>query len=133
MSGGDEPLVLRILLDENIPRAIGPWLRGFRPEWGVVHTSEVGLNGESDVTVFQWAQDRAFVAMTFHEDFTDYRGIASTNHHGINRLRVWPTTEAEITRALRGLFESAEVREIPGAVIIVGQNTIRIRSPRRPS
>ena len=65
MPGGDEPLVLRILLDENIPRAIGPWLRGLRPDWEVVHTSEVALDGESDLRVFQWAQDRETVVMTF--------------------------------------------------------------------
>ena len=126
-------MVLRVLLDENIPSAIGPWLRGLRPEWVVVHTSEVALNGESDLIVFLWAQDNEFVVMTFDEDFTDYRGIASSNHHGIIRVRVWPTTVEEIIRALQRLFESVEDWEIPGALIIVGRNTIRIRSPRQPS
>ena len=133
MPDGDEPLVLRILLDQNIPRAIGPWVRELRPEWEVAHTSEVALNGESDLMVYQWAQDRGFVVMTFDADFADQRGFAVGNHHGIIRLRVWPTTVEEIIRALQRLFESVEDWEIPGALIIVGRNNIRIRSPKRPS
>ena len=133
MPGSDEPPVLRILLDQNIPRAIGHWLREFKSEFEVAHTSEMALDGKSDLIVFEWAQDHQFVVMTFDEDFTDHRGIGASNHYGIIRLRVWPTTVEEIIRALRRLFESVETQEIPGALIIVGRNTIRIRTPRHPS
>ena len=119
MSDGDEPLVLRVLLDQNIPRAIGPWLRELKPEWEVAHTSEVALDGEPDLIVYQWAQDGGFVVITFDADFADHRGFAVSNHHGIIRLRVWPTTVEEIIQALQRLFESVEDLEIPGALIIV--------------
>ena len=133
MPSGEEPSVLRILLDQNVPRAVGHWLQELRPEWEVRHTSEVALDGKSDFTVFQWAQDREFVVMTLDGDFTDHRGIGVSPHYGIIRLRVWPTTVEEIIRALQRLFESVEAQEISGALIIVGRNNIRIRSPRQPS
>ncbi len=45
-----------ILLDQNVPRAVAEWLRGLRPNWNVSHASEVGLAGQSDPEVFEWAQ-----------------------------------------------------------------------------
>ena len=130
---GDEPSVLQILLDQNIPRAIGRWLQESKPEWEIAHTSEVGLDGSTDLIVIQWAQEHEFVVLTFDEDFTDQRGIGASNHHGIIRLRVWPTSVEEIIRALQRLIESVETQEISGALIIVGRNNIRVRPPRQPS
>ena len=92
------------------------------------------LTGRStDLIVIQWAQEHEFVVLTFDEDFTDQRGIGASNHHGIIRLRVWPTSVEEIIRALQRLIESVETQEISGALIIVGRNNIRVRPPRQPS
>jgi hypothetical protein len=45
------------------------------------------------------------------------------------RLRVWPTTVAEITRALVRLFAEVSLGELRGALTIVDRERIRIRSP----
>jgi hypothetical protein len=47
------PEHLNVLQDENVPRAVAVWLRKKRRLWKITHTSEAGLNGCEDSTVFQ--------------------------------------------------------------------------------
>ena len=120
-------LTLRVLLDQNIPEVVGPWLRQRRPAWLVRHTSELDLDSRPDWEIFQYAQDHGFLIITFDEDFADRRGFAVSRHHGIVRLRIWPTTIEETQVALERLLEAAPVDEWRGALIIVDRLKIRLR------
>ena len=86
------PDPLAILLDQNVPQAVASWLKRLKPTWAVFHTGDVGLSGKADETVFAWAQQQAAVIVTFDEDFANGRSFPAQRHHGIVRLRVWPTT-----------------------------------------
>ena len=55
LSEANDPASLSVLLDQNVPREIGSWLRRHQPAWKVVHTSEVELQGKSDAVIFAWA------------------------------------------------------------------------------
>jgi predicted nuclease of predicted toxin-antitoxin system len=85
-------LSLSILLDQNIPAAIGDYLRSQRSQWTVRHVRDIGLSGASDSTIFQWAQQNSTIVITFGEDFADTRMYPIGGHAGVIRLRVWPTT-----------------------------------------
>ena len=118
---------LKILLDQNVPLEIADWLRKRKPDWQVQHVLEVGLEGLPDPEVFNWAQASACVFVTFDADFGDIRNYARGPHHGIIRLRVRPTTVEQTQSALVRLMDQTEESELPGALVIIGQRTVRVR------
>ena len=119
---------LTALLDENVPFPVGLWLKGLRPHWVVHHTSELGLNGQSDDTIYEWAFKKQAVIITFDEDLADKRFFSTKDHPGVVRLRVWPTTIEETERALERLLSGISDEELQGALIIIDQSRIRVRS-----
>ena len=121
---------LTVLLDQNIPRAIATWLRSIRPTWAVHHTSDLELSGKSDEAVFSWAVQNKALIISFDEDFADGRSFPARAHHGIVRLRVWPTTIEETQQALNRLLEQVTDDELTGSLVIVDRSRIRIR-PRQ--
>lgn len=123
------PEALHVLVDQNIPRSIAEWLKTKKPTWTVHHTSDVGLNGEPDARVFEWAQENEALILTFDEDFADQRTFPVGEHAGVIRLRVWPTTVTETRTALDRLLDEVSARALPGALVIVGRTRIRIRTP----
>ena len=118
---------LTILLDQNVPIAVAVWLRKLRPSWIVLHTSEVGLGAKSDKEIFEWAQIRRAVIITFDEDFADRRLFQSQDHPGVVRLRVWPTTIEKTQEALERLLDEVTEEELSGALVIIDRTRIRIR------
>lgn len=88
MYGVPEPFA--VLLDQNVPRAVAAWLRGLRPSWDVHHATEVGLTGRSDREVFDWAQARQAIIITFDEDFADRRSFPVGGHYSVVRLGYGP-------------------------------------------
>jgi predicted nuclease of predicted toxin-antitoxin system len=125
---------LRILFDQNVPLEIAAWLRKWKPDWQVQHVLEVGLEGRLDPDVFSWAQANECVFVTFDSDFGDIRNFARDPHHGIIRLRVRPTTMEQTQSALVRLMDQIEESELPGALVIIGPRTVRVRRgplPRR--
>lgn len=123
---------LSVLLDQNVPREVGEWLRRERPGWRVVHVCDVGLGGRDDLDIFAWAQDRGFVVLTFDEDFADRRMFPVGGSRGVIRLRIWPTTVENAVGALARLLACAAPDELAGALTIVGRSRIRIRRPGPP-
>lgn len=122
---------MSVLLDQNVPRAVADWLAGRKPSWEVRHTSEVGLDGETDRRVFEWAQEHDCIIVTFDEDFADQRVFPVGDHAGVVRLRVWPTTVEETQNGLERLVANVSEEELRGALVIVGRRRIRVRGGRR--
>ena len=118
---------LKILLDQNVPLEIAVWLRKRKPRWQVQHVLEVGLAGRQDPDVFSWAKRNECVFVTFDADFGDIRSFASGPHYEIVRLRVRPTTVEQTRSALVRMMDQTEESELPGALVIIGQRTVRIR------
>jgi len=121
----------RVLLDENVPQAVAVWLSQERPDWRVSHTSEVGLDGRPDTEILEWARVNCAVVITFDEDLADRRTCPLGTHSGVIRLRVWPTTIEETQTALSRLLANVVDEDIPGSLIIIDQNAIRVRRPSR--
>ena len=119
-----------VLLDQNFPAPVMDWLRKRRPTWRITHVNDIGLAGKPDRDVFLWAQRNSAIAMTFDEDFADPRSYPWGSHHGVVRLRVWPTTVEKTRHALERLLDSVPDDELRGAVVIVGNR--RIRGRRAP-
>lgn len=110
-----------------MPTEIKDWLQSLRPSWQVFHANAVGLEGKDDFEVFAWAQQQLAIIITFDEDFADRRLYPVGSHHGVIRLRVWPTTVEEIKDGLGRLFEGVLDNDLEGALIIIDPGRIRIR------
>lgn len=122
-----------ILLDQNIPQECAAWLQRMRPAWTVSHVNLIGLAGRSDADVFRWAQARQAVIVTYDEDFADARTFPLGAHHGIVRLRVWPTTVEATIAALKRLLDQVPETDLPRNLIIVDNQRIRLRrAPVQP-
>jgi predicted nuclease of predicted toxin-antitoxin system len=122
------PRDLAVLLDENIPPELGPWLAAQRPGWTIRH------RGRSDREVFERAQSMGALVLTFDEDFADQRAFPVGAHHGVIRLRIWPTTVEEAQAALLRLLSEVDDDDLVGALVIIGRTHIRVRvGPGSPS
>jgi predicted nuclease of predicted toxin-antitoxin system len=58
----------------------------------VHHVNELGFQGKPDQFLYKWAQENIAIVITYDEDFADSRMYPLGMHHGVIRLRVWPTT-----------------------------------------
>ena len=119
--------VLNILFDQNIPVAVVDWLRRQRPKWHIKHVNEIGMQGLPDEQIYNWAQENGAIIVTFDEDFADARYYSLGRHHGVVRLRVWPTTEEVTIHALSRLLRNVQESDWRGSLIIVDNSKIRLR------
>ncbi|MFA5074451.1 MAG: DUF5615 family PIN-like protein [Nitrospirota bacterium] len=125
--------VLKILLDQNIPVAVAKWLRDSKPGWIIRHVNEVDLAGKPDERIFEWAQADGSIVITYDEDFADVRMFSLGRHHGVIRLRVWPTTIEKTIEALDRLFKQVPSHEFTDSLVVIDDNKIRIRKSRQQS
>lgn len=118
---------LSILLDQNIPFVVAAWLRSQRPSWKIWHVKDLGFEGSTDEFLYRWAQQEKAIVVTFDEDFADSRLYPLGMHHGVIRLRVWPTTIEKTIEALSRLMDCLPQEEWMESLIIVGDKKIRVR------
>ena len=123
---------IRVLLDQNIPQECLHWLRGVRPAWIIDHVNTTGLAGQPDAAVFRWAQDHRALIVTFDEDFADARSFPLGAHHGIIRLRVWPTTAELVITALGRVLQNVQAADLASSLVIVDNQRIRLRRAAAP-
>jgi len=71
--------------------------------------------------------------VSYDEDFADTRSFPLGAHHGIIRLRVWPTTTEITIAALQRVLQSVPEPDLQNSLIIVDNKKIRLRRNRHPS
>jgi predicted nuclease of predicted toxin-antitoxin system len=118
---------LRILLDQNIPVPVLDWFRKNRPLWTINHVTELGFAGKEDAFLYRWAQAANAIIVTYDEDFADARMYPLGQHHGVIRLRVWPTTIEQTEKALLRLMNEIPEAEWIRSLIIINNSAIRLR------
>ena len=123
----DQPL--HLLLDQNIPEEIARWLRGKFSALKITHVKEIKLDGRPDPEIFRWAQANRAIVITYDEDFADTRSFPLGSHHGIVRLRVWPTTVEMTQLAIERLLTQVSESDLRGSLIIIDREKIRLRKP----
>jgi predicted nuclease of predicted toxin-antitoxin system len=117
----------RILLDQNIPQALSDWLKDKLPGWEIQHVNELGFQGRSDEFLYLWAQKNGAIIVTYDEDFADSRFYPLGHHHGIVRLRVWPTTIEQTQNAMERLIDDLSPPLWRNCLIIIDNQKIRVR------
>ena len=117
----------RILLDQNVPQALSEWLEEKLPGWEIQHVNELGFQGKTDEFLFLWAQENGAIIVTYDEDFADSRFYPLGHHHGIVRLRVWPTTIEQTQKAMERLIADLSPSKWRDCLIIIENKKIRVR------
>jgi predicted nuclease of predicted toxin-antitoxin system len=118
---------LAILLDQNIPLAAAEWLRSQCPDWTIRHVNELAFQGRPDDFLYRWAQEHTAIVITYDEHFADARMYPLGKHHGVIRLRVWPTTIEQTQEAVARLLAELPVAAWRDKLIIVDNQKIRVR------
>jgi predicted nuclease of predicted toxin-antitoxin system len=118
---------LRILLDQNIPQALSDWLKEKLPGTEIWHVNELGFQGRADEFLYLWAQENSALIVTYDEDFADSRFYPLGHHHGIVRLRVWPTTTEQTQNAMERLISHLPPVNWRDCLIIIDNQKIRVR------
>ena len=119
--------ILTILLDQNIPQALSGWLKGKLPGWEIRHVNELGFHGRTDEFLYLWARENEAIIVTYDEDFADSRFYPLGHHHGIVRLRVWPTTIEQTQKAMERLLSDLSPTNWRDSLIIIDNQKIRVR------
>ena len=117
----------KILLDQNIPQAILKWLKEKLPNWEIRHVNELGFQGKTDEFLYLWAQANGSIIVTYDEDFADSRFYPLGDHHGIVRLRVWPTSIEQTQKAMERLLSDLSPTNWRDSLIIIDNQKIRVR------
>ena len=120
----------RILLDQNIPQALSGWLERKLIGWEIRHVNELGFQGSADEFLYLWAQENRAIIVTYDEDFADSRFYPLGHHHGIVRLRVWPTTIEQTQNAMERLIADLSPSNWRNCLIIIDNQKIRVRKLR---
>lgn len=123
----------RILLDQNVPQALSEWLQEKMPGWKIQHVNELGFQGKPDEFLYLWAQENGAIIDTYDEDFADSRFYPLGHHHGVVRLRVWPTTIERTQNAMERLITDLSPTRWHGCLIIIDNSKIRVRKVHNSS
>lgn len=117
-----------VLLDENLPRALGEVFRA--AGYSVVDIQDVGMRGASDDDIFRAARGRAAILATRDLGFANIRRYPPGRHGGIIVFRI-PHTPREklLLEETHDVLEELTPADIQGSTVIVEPGRSRIRRP----
>jgi len=117
---------MRILVDEDLPRAVASLLRERGHD--AVHVLEVGLGGSLDEAIFAQARDRKALLISADLDFGNIQRYPLGSHNGVIVLR-FPDhfRRGDILSLVSRLLDSTDLDSLAGALVVVGPGSYRIR------
>jgi predicted nuclease of predicted toxin-antitoxin system len=118
--------VARFLVDEDLPRSLARLLRAAGV--GSDDVRDVGLRGEADDVIFEYAVSHGFALLTADLGFGNILRFRLGSHAGIIVVRfpneVSSDTQNEaVSRTLRDLSDD----EIRGSLIVIEPGRVRLR------
>ena len=121
--------MLRLLVDENLPRSLTTALREAGHEvWDI---RELGLRGISDDQIFRQAQELGAALLSADKGFGNVLRFPPASHLGIVVVRL-PSdmSVAELCRVVVGALQGLEPDELQGHLCIVRPGQVRFRPAR---
>jgi predicted nuclease of predicted toxin-antitoxin system len=117
---------VRLLLDENL----SPRQAAISREQGhdAVAVADVGLSGQSDGTIREFAIKDNRVLLTLHDDFANMLRFPPAGTPGVIRLKIHPPTEEAIRDQIQKAVERLKDTPLAGCLAVSHGDMIRIRS-----
>jgi|SRR5216683_3949176 len=119
---------MRFLLDMNLSPAMADWLR--EEGHDAVHARDIGLATLPDRDLFARAVTEERILITFDLDFGDIAGAAGGAGPGVLLLRLRSPRQAHMRQRVQTAISLAAEALVAGAVVLVEDARIRIRSMR---
>ncbi len=120
---------MKVKLDENMPGALIDLLCSAGHD--VTTANEENLSGANDPIVLHAAAQEARLLMTFDVGFGDIRSFPLGSHSGIVVFRLKDQRWAVLEEPAKRLISSGIIDRLEGALAVVDENHIRIRSKKR--
>lgn len=117
---------LKALIDEDLPRSIADVFRSLG--FAVFDVRDVGLKGKSDLSVFNWAQEKKAIIVSADLGFANE--IEFSKHKGMIILH-FPNELSTVVvnqEALR-LLKDFKEKDFKNNLVIVSPGHVRIRKP----
>jgi predicted nuclease of predicted toxin-antitoxin system len=118
---------LKIKLDENLPRELGPLLRGMGHDADSVH--DEGLDSRPDPDIWAAAQTEGRFFVTQDMDFSDARFFEPGTHAGLLLVRLKNPSRSALTRVVHGFFLRDAHGCPPSAFIVLSERGPRLYRP----
>lgn len=118
--------MIKILLDQNIPLLIEPWLQNLvKNAAEITSTRTLGMQRMSDQDIFYFCQKQQMVIVTYDEDFQNPLVIPDIPGYGVVRLNIYPTGLRQTQQALQRLLAGYPIETWEKASIVVDPHKIR--------
>lgn len=115
----------KFLLDENVPPAVGVFLRSL--DFDVVCAKDSGMLGASDNQIMDFARQERRTLITFDKHFADLVLYPPGTHWGVIRIRMHPPLLSNVVRALDQFLKQFDMSTIQGTLIVLETDGFRIR------
>jgi|SRR5919106_246839 predicted nuclease of predicted toxin-antitoxin system len=115
---------MRFLVDANLSPRVAEWLRSKGHD--AVHVFDVGLNRAGDRRIFEEAASRRQILLTSDLDFGEILA-RSSGRVSVVILRLRSNATATVTARLGVALAQAASALEDGAVVIVGEASVRLR------
>jgi predicted nuclease of predicted toxin-antitoxin system len=120
---GKDPVSVRILADENIPRTIVIWLRSI--EHDVLYAAE-SRKQTPDADLLAEAEAQGYVVLTEDKDFGELIFRQRKNSHGVILLRMEDRPASARLSRLQQVWTVVKSK-LPGHFLVVTASKIRLR------
>jgi hypothetical protein len=117
--------MIKLLLDENVPAAIGNFLRNM--SFDVIHAKDLRMLGSSDDQIIEVARREERTLITFDKHFADVVLYPPDSHWGVIRIRIHPPVLGGVTEALAHFLKQFDMSTIRGTLVVLGNDGFRIR------
>ncbi|MFO1498230.1 MAG: DUF5615 family PIN-like protein [Verrucomicrobiota bacterium] len=114
---------MRLLLDQMLREELAEQLRS--DGHNVVRVSERGMARADDAQILVRAIQEERILVTVDGDFGDWVTLPLSEHLGVIRVRVHPTTSANVARLLLPLIRQRNPDEFRNHLVIVSESRTR--------
>jgi predicted nuclease of predicted toxin-antitoxin system len=111
------PEGLRLYLDQMLQTKVVQVLR--RAGYDVLRATETGQSRADDQEILRLAINQKRILVTLDEHFGDWAVLPLTEHFGVVRVKVNPTTSENILNILMPFLERISPKEIQNHLVIV--------------
>ncbi len=118
---------MKIKLDENLPARLTTSLFQLGHDVDTVHSE--GFAGSRDEIVWEAAQKNQRFFITQDLDFSDFRKFVPGTNSGILLVRLRQPGRQALTKKIEFLFETEDVEQWNGCIVVATDYKIRIRRP----
>lgn len=117
---------MKLFLDENLSSQHSSYLRELG--YDAVSVTEVGLSGQPDVKIREFAVANDRILVTLDADFADILRFPPAGTPGVIRLKIHAPTEEAIREQILKVLRVLKDTSIAGCLAVLHGNIIRIRS-----